>query len=308
MAAVFPVAQGIESHSGTLTPELWAGKTLVKFYESSVYADIANTDYQGEIQGMGDTVHINIIPDTTINDYVIGQGLTRQRPSPSIVDLLIDKGKYWSVNTNKVQLKQAFMNFIEDWTEDAGMKMGEAIDADILENVYADASSYNAGATAGYKTSSFDLGSSGAPLGLDKTTILDFMIDCGTVLTEIKIPKQNRWFVLPPMFTGMLVKGDLKDASMMGDATSAARNGRLGRIFNFTVYESNQLATTTDGTETVHNTMFGHKCAITFASQLVEERSIPDPDDFGDIMEGLQVYGYKVIKAEGLGHGYIYKL
>ena len=58
MAAVYPVAQGITSHSGTLAPEIWAAKTLIKFYDATVWNEIANTDYEGEISKFGDTVHI----------------------------------------------------------------------------------------------------------------------------------------------------------------------------------------------------------------------------------------------------------
>lgn len=99
----------------------------------------------------------------------------------------------------------------------------------------------------------------------------------------------------------------LKDASLAGDGTSIMRNGRLGIIDRFELYSSNQIATTTDGADTVQNCIFGHPTAITFASQLTENRMIPNPDDFGDLMEGLQVYGYETIKAQALGHFYATK-
>ena len=95
---------------------------------------------------------------------------------------------------------------------------------------------------------------------------------------------------------------------MTGDAVSPMRNGRLGVIDRFTLYKTNQIATTADGGgETAYNIMAGTRDAITFASQLVENRTIPNPDDFGDLMEGLQVYGYKAAKPEALVHGYVYK-
>ncbi len=45
--AVYPVAAGLTSASGTYTPEIWSGKTLVKFYTATVFAAICNTDYEG---------------------------------------------------------------------------------------------------------------------------------------------------------------------------------------------------------------------------------------------------------------------
>ena len=43
----YPTAAGFPSMSGGYIPEIWAGKALVKFYESTVYGSIANTDYEG---------------------------------------------------------------------------------------------------------------------------------------------------------------------------------------------------------------------------------------------------------------------
>ena len=45
--AVTPVAAGVATHSSNLTPEIWSGKTLVKFYTATVFAEISNTDYEG---------------------------------------------------------------------------------------------------------------------------------------------------------------------------------------------------------------------------------------------------------------------
>ena len=46
--------------------------------------------------------------------------------------------------------------------------------------------------------------------------------------------------------------------------------------------------------------MAGHKTAITFASQIAKVESLQNPNDFGTLVRGLNVYGYKVIKPEAL--------
>jgi hypothetical protein len=50
------------AYSGTFIPTLWSGKLAQKFYAATVFGEIANTDWQGDITGMGDTVIINTIP------------------------------------------------------------------------------------------------------------------------------------------------------------------------------------------------------------------------------------------------------
>jgi hypothetical protein len=39
---------------------------------------------------------------------------------------------------------------------------------------------------------------------------------------------------------------------------------------------------------------------LTFASQMTEMETIRSETTFGDIVRGLQVYGYKVVKPEAL--------
>lgn len=303
----YPAAGGVPTHSGIMHPEVWAGKLLVKFYKQCVYQDISNTDYEGEIRSYGDTVHIRTTPDITISDYVKGQTLVHEQPEPANVDLLIDKGKYWSFVARTVDLAQADYNFVDDWTTDAAEQLKITIDATVLGSIYADAAAENKGATAGVISANINLGVTGTPVVVTKANILDYIVDCGTVLDEQNIPESNRWFLLPPWACGMIKQSDLKDASLAGDGTSILRNGRLGMIDRFTLYMTNQLTTVSDG-GTVTNMIFGHKSATTFATQLIEnDGPLKDVDKFGDFYRGLQVFGYEVIKPDALGHFYARK-
>jgi hypothetical protein len=306
---MYPVAAGLTSNSGTLIPEIWSMKTLVKFYTKTVFGAISNTDYEGEIKKYGDQVHIRTVPDITIRDYSIGQNLISERPRTEKITLYIDSGKYYNISVNLVELKQADIAYVEKWTNDAGEQMQIRIDSDLLANVYADASADNIGLTAGVISGGYNMGVAGTPFGLDKDNILDFFVDANNVLDEQDVPQTGRFAVLSTILCGLLKKSDIKDASLMGDSVSVARNGRIGMIDNTTIYRSNQIAMTADGSgETVYNIIFGTKDAITFASQMVENRVMENQNDFGKLMQGLQVYGYKVIKPEALVHGCVYKI
>jgi hypothetical protein len=54
------------------------------------------------------------------------------------------------------------------------------------------------------------------------------------------------------------------------------------------------------GTAKRHALMAGHKSAITFASQIAKVESLQNPNDFGNLVRGLNVYGYKVVNAPAL--------
>lgn len=297
----FPVDTGVPSYSGGYIPEIWSGKLLEKFYRATVFSEIANTDYEGEIKKFGDKVNIRTVPDVTINDYVKGRNLTYEWLTPGEVELLIDKGKYYGVKISDVDKKQSDLDFVNKWAEDASEQMRNAIDSAILADIYADADSANKGASAGAISGNINLGATGSPVALTKDNIIDMIVYAGQVLDEQDRPDTDRWFVLPAWAVSRIKLSDLKDASLTGDGTSVLRNGRIGMIDRFTIYKSNNVAHVTDSTYECFYCLFGHKSALTFATQLVENELIPNPNDFGQIMRGLQVYGYEVINPKSLG-------
>jgi hypothetical protein len=291
--------------SGTYIPEIWSGNLIVKFYQATVFTAIANTDYEGEITSAGDKVIIRTVPDITIRKYKIGQSLNYERPQSGNVELLIDKGNYYAVAINDVEKKQADINYVDKWAEDAAEGMKIAVDTDVLGDVPGDVDSDNTGASAGAISGAVDLGAAGTDgsdaVSLSKTTIVDKVVECGQVLDEQNIPQSNRWFVLPAWACTRIKISELAEASYSGDGVSTKRNGRIGKIDHFELYSSNNITPVLETVTNCYKSIFGHKSAITFASQLVKNEMIPNPDDFGKLMRGLQVYGYEVIKPESMG-------
>lgn len=302
--AIFPVATGAPDYGSTSTskfiPAIWSSKLLVKFYDATVFVSISNTDYEGEIKAYGDSVHIRTTPTITIRDYKKGQTLIHERPDSASVELQINKGKYFDIVLDDVDRVQSDIKLMDDWTRDASEQMKITIDTGILSDIPADAAAANKGLTAGRKSSSFNMGATGSPVTLNKINIVDFVVDCGTVMDEQNMPESERWMVLPGWATNLIKKSDLKDASLSGDGTSMLRNGRIGMIDRFMLYYSNLVSTVTDG-GTVYNILFGHKSALTFASQMVELDTLKAESTFGQIVRGLNVYGFKVVKPESMG-------
>lgn len=277
-----------------------------KLYKSTAFAEISNTLYEGEIKNQGDTVQIRTTPSITIKDYEVGGGLSYEKPTSDKVELQINKAKYFAFEVNDVDAYQADIKLMDNWSDDAGQGMKIAIDKVILGDVYADVAAENAGASAGVESGSVNLGEAGAPVAITKNNILDVLVDCGTVLDEQNVPDTERYVVLPAWMNGMLKKSDLRDASAMGDASSVFRNGKVGMLDRFTVYLSNNMATETDGTTTrkATNVIFGHKKALTFASQMTNMETLKNPQDFGSLIRGLNVFGYEVIDPNAMGHMY----
>lgn len=299
-----PRASGIPDYgpAGTINfdPELYSGKLVEKFYKTTVFGEIASTDYEGEIAGYGAQVKIRTIPDVVVSDYVIGAGLNPQYPTSNSVTLAIDQAKSFAVALSTVDSRQSDLDLADVFANDGSIQLRIAADADMLETIPAEVSADNSGTTAGADSNSINLGDSTNPVALDKTNIVDFIVNCGTVLDEQNVSDEGRWMVGSPAFIAAIKKSDLRIASLAGDGVSIIRNGKVGEIDRFTMYQSrNLLKQTSPGP--AQFIMFGHSAGLTFASQIVECQMIDNPNDFGYIIRGLMVFGYEVIGPNYVG-------
>ena len=295
------------AYSGVFIPTLWAGKLIEKFYDATVLAGIANTDYAGEISSMGDKVIIRTKPTVTITAYQADEDLgAPQRPSSASVELLIDKGYKFNTVLDDVMEIQADLDMLSMWSDDASEQMKITVDTNALVSVVAGADANNSGTTAGVRSASVNLGGPTAQLVLDNTTdsVTETIIGAGQCLDEYNIPEQGRWMVIPAWLAANIKKSELRDASLTGDGTSMLRNGRLGMIDRFTLYMSNLLPTATEAGTDPHEIPFGHSTGFTFASQMTKMETLRAESTFGTILRGLQVCGWKVTDSTAIGKIY----
>jgi len=312
----YGAGSGTEAYAGKFIPVLWSGKLQVKFYQSTVLSAITNNDWEGEIKDTGDKVTIRTIPSITISTYSKGLALTSQVPSAAVVELLIDNGRYFQVVVDDVDDIQSDLKLMDIFTNDASQQMKISIDTAVLLGIKNLAHASNQGATAGVLSANVALGDGNAGDGsatlasvqLTKSNVVEKIVGMGQVLDESNVPETGRWLVIPAWMGALIKQSDLKDASITGDSQTPMRNGRLGQIDRFTLYVSNLLpkvsANTTLGGTYVYA---GTNDAITFASQITKVESLRSTATFGNIVRGLNVFGYKVIKPEALVQGFFYQ-
>lgn len=329
-AAVMNVAGSFAtnpSYSGTFIPTIWSSKLNAKFYATSVMADITNRNWEGDISNLGDKVVINNIPSLSITPYVIGTDLVYGVPTPNTIEMTVDRGMYFAFRINDVLEYQSQPNLMDMFSNDAAEQMRTAVDSTVIYRTFNQGSASNRGATAGVKSGAINLGTEAAPLNLGtaNNTILDTILGMATVLDEQNVPDSDRWLVIDPATRLRLMNSDLRQAQITGDGSSPLRNGVIGKIDRFTIYLSNQLPTVAangttwvsgDGSETssvaVTNAnkrralIAGHKSAISFASQMTKTEQMRNPNDFGDLVRGLNVFGHKVTKPESLALAVVY--
>jgi len=317
-ATPFPTgsAQPTPAYSGTFIPEIWSGKLIEKFYAATVLAAISNTDYQGEIKNQGDKVQIRTKPTITIRDYEVGQSLLAERPAAPNVTLSIDKGKYFNCILDDVMETQSDINLMSLWSDDAGEQMKIVIDTQVLKGILHQMVAQNRGVAAGAITAGVNLGASGTPVTVvarnataGQVEILDLILRLGLVLDEQNIPETGRWVVMPTWAATMLKGSELRDAALTGDGVSVLRNGRLGMIDRFTIYSSNLLPAGVAGTLAAGEYVMyaGHAHGLTFASQMTKMETIRSESAFGELLRGLQVFGYSVLDGKALAEAIVIK-
>src|SRR4029077_20779595 len=293
------------AYAGTFIPILWSTKLIEKFYASTVLSAISNTDYEGEIKNKGDTVVIRTKPTITIKDYRSDGLLEIERPSSNIIEMKIDKGKYFNLILDDVYEVQSDLNMMNIWSDDAAQQFKIVVDREVLLSLLGQAHAKNRGTTAGNISGNINLGVTGTPLQIvarnpagtaGKVEIVDLLVRLGQALDEQNIPEAGRWVVIPAWVSSQIKMSELRDAALTGDGVSILRNGRLGMVDRFTIYVSNLLPSGVAAGLAAGETAIyaGTQHALSFASQINKVETLRSEMTFGQLLRGLQVYGTKV--------------
>ena len=262
-------------------PEVFSKLLQAKFYSKSVLPEISNTDYEGEISGQGDKIVVRTVPAVTINDYA--GTITTQELTTAKVEMLIDKAKYYSFKVDDVLAAQADINMLEGASSDASEGMRIAVETDVL------AAAVTGATTIGSQTT------------ITASNILANILALAKTLDELNIPEEGRFIVLSPEFISMLKQSELRQAYLTGDATSPLRNGLVGMVDRFKVFQSNMVYTPGSGADSGYtHVLAGHPKAISFASQFTNTETVRMESTFGDQVRGLKVFGSKVITPDAL--------
>jgi hypothetical protein len=302
--------------SGTLIPTLWSTKVLKAYYERQLLTDISNSDYEGEIKSKGDTVRIRKAPKVTTFDYKLGGGFVDSNPDFELVDLKIDHAKGYSIPVYRVDEVQSDLDLVTQFTDAAGEQLKDDIQNSVITGTaaapgfFGKADVANIGANAGFVTGGLALGTAAAPLALGTVNILEIILRMAAVLDQQKVPDSDRWLLIDSATRLRLLNSELRQAYLTGDATSPIRNGLLGVLDRFTIYNTNVLPIAQAGKNywggavsgaPAHRVIIaGHKSALTFATQLTQTEVKDMPNDFGKRLVGLAVYGFEVLRPEAL--------
>lgn len=270
-------------------PQIWSAKILETLDKTLVYNKLFNTDYEGEIQAAGDTVHIAQVGDVTIKTFTCGQDIAAP-DAVNITDntLVINQGSYFNISVCDVDEAQSKLNLIDAATQRAGYGFSDSCDQYLGELL----------ASSG--TAVDGLGTKTAPIAITKDNAYSTLVDMKTALDLANLPKAERYAVVPPEFEGLM----LLDSRFVAVGTDASNDrlteGTIYRAAGFDILVSNNVPYESDGGAGKDTEVFKLVATSpmqgTFAQQILKTEAYRPEKRFEDAVKGLHVYGAKVLR------------
>lgn len=266
-------------------PEYWAGPILANLRDAAVYVGRTNRNYEGVIRAAGDTVHITSFTDPAVRDYTKNTDISWDLLTDATQALVIDQADYFAFTVDDVDRRQALPGFVDAATQGAG------------NNLALEADEYVAGLMyAATNQTAQDLGLVAVDIS-DNNAFGALFVAMRTKLNRNKVPAQGRWAIIPPEVTGALIQDNRFLSAAQSGTSQTLREGFVGRIVGFDIYESNVTHAATAGT---YHVFAGHEMATTFADQISDTEAVRLQDQFGDGIRGLHLYGGKVVYPTAL--------
>jgi hypothetical protein len=305
---------GITGAPGAVDPKaicnLFASELILKHYNTSVIAQITNTDADSSgIKSKGAKVTFERLPDTIIRPYTSDQDMIMDRQDSTFVDLIVNRANYFFFGDDIINLKQYTIgDKLDKQVADADKKVKEYVDREFLGSVYADAAASNRGAAAGVQEARYNLGTTGAPVGVSNTSIIKKIAELKGVCDQQSMDQSGRYLVLPSSFDVLLSQSDLEDKQKTGKDSSIFGD-YYGSIHDFDIYKSNLYTPVSDTGKVCYPILFGHKSAICYVAQMTKMDYFEKLErTAGQAMRGVMVYDWKTIDPLMLGVWYGYAI
>tara|TARA_A100001391_G_scaffold81356_1_gene53018 strand:- start:547 stop:1608 length:1062 start_codon:yes stop_codon:yes gene_type:complete len=270
--------------NGNFSPVIYSKQVQLAFRKSSIVEAITNSDYFGEISGMGDTVKIIKEPEITVKEYARGAQITPQDLDDEDFSLVVDKANYFAFKVDDIEEAHSHVNFQSLASDRAAYRLADQFDQEVLgymsgfkqsaiSSVAGTANDVVSGTKAVSTAASNELlasmqvdaedfngGSSGNSIvvvpraggdSLNTTTAkaspLSVIARMSRKLDQQFVDSQGRWLVIDPVFAELLKDEDsrLMDSDFGG---SGLQNGLVfNNIHGFKVYMSNNLPSVGNG-------------------------------------------------------------
>lgn len=280
-------------------------KLLVRnFDQINVMFPLVSTDYEGELQNIGDTVYVRTLGSITMGSWTKNGTISYQDLAPVKEAMTIADAEYFAFKVDDVDRAQNDLDALNLYARRAAVSLNNTVEAKIL-SAYASALAANkitgASAAAITLTSAAD----------DTTDVYTLLVKARANLAKQNVPLIGAWAVIDPDTTSLLLNDTKRfiKASDMSDAMIRQGNlsgvveqpGFIGRCAGFNIFESN-AAPVASGAKYLP---YGAPGAINYAAQVRQVEAIRLETTFANAVRGLLLHDVKVFAESAKALGYI---
>ena len=256
----------------TFIPTIWSARLFDALQKSHVAVNLVNTDYEGLITGQGDTVKINSIGDITVKSYTKNTDMDDPEDlTTTAKTLTISQAKYFNFQVDDIDKVQASGELVDKAMQNASYGLADEADQYLL----------------GVMSAGVDSGNIVPTEQLTADNIYSKIIELRLKLDKANVPTAGRSLVVPPEAYALLLQDARFVAGGGSQAEATVRNGQVGQVAGFTVYESNNLPKNESAIDIIASV----PSATTYAEQIVETEAYRMEKRFSDAVKGLHVYG-----------------
>ena len=270
--------------NGNFSPVIYSKQVQLAFRKSSIVEAITNSDYFGEISGMGDTVKIIKEPEITVKEYARGAQITPQDLDDEDFSLVVDKANYFAFKVDDIEEAHSHVNFQSLASDRAAYRLADQFDQEVLgymtgfkqsslstvagtanttvsgtkavssaasnellASMLVDANDFNGGTASNSIIVKPRAGGDSLNTTTAEATPLSVIARMSRKLDQQFVDSSGRWLVIDPVFAELLKDEDsrLMDADFGG---SGLQNGLVfNNIHGFKVYMSNNLPSVGNG-------------------------------------------------------------
>ena len=267
-------------------PEIWSARLLKHLDEDLVFKQLVNTDYEGEIRNVGDTVRVNRIGDIVVGSYTKdGEIGAPQQLSGEQLVLTIDQFKYFNFYVDDIDAAQQNPKTMDDAMNRAAFALAKEVDK-YIAGLYTQAGVKLDNSGAGYQVGTLT----------GQKNPYDLVVDIVEQMDTHNIPGAGRWIVIPPWFHAALLKSEEYKLAFQDYKTT----GEIPVIAGIKVLMSTNLPIVKISNVNHSVMLAGTNMAISFAQQLNKVEAYRPEKRFADAVKGLLLFGAKVFYPESL--------
>ena len=265
--------------NGVFTPVVFSKLMRRNLDPQSVFYDLVNRDYEGEIKNKGDKVVIRQAGDIAVKDYVKGTPMVYEDPNGNTMELIIDQQKYFAFSIEDIdQVQSDIDGLVQKYVDRAQSEITLLKDTYISTKIWDGIHDDNLLTT----------------VALTKDNAYNTLSKLMARLRWTSAIKNNGtgydgkrpWLVVDPDVFGVLLEApQTTKATVEGDKTT--RQGTLLRLAGFDIKVSNHADPAGETRKIIAGTTEG----FSYADQIAKTKIETDKDDFAKHASGLYLFG-----------------